>query len=117
MKARTSFVTASRSWCFFFQCQKGGFSMTKSRFSAIPIALGFVLASSLIPGIVSADDEDGVTTKSRIEVDKDDDGASISTTVRSGEKGDDDDDTTVTKSTKKTVTGKDVDPDDVEEED
>ena len=103
--------------------------MTKSRFSAIPIALGFLLASSLIPGIVSADDEDGVTTKSRIEVDKGDDDASISTTVRSGEKGDDttvtkktkktvkDDDTTVTKSTKKTVKGKDVDAEDVEEED
>ena len=82
--------------------------MTKSRFSAILIALGFVLASSLAPGIVSADDEDGVTTKSRIEVEKDDDDASISTTVRSGEKGDDDD-TTVTKTTKKTVRGKDVD--------
>jgi hypothetical protein len=89
--------------------------MTKSRFSAIPIALGFLLASSLIPGIVSAD-EDGVTTKSRIEVDKDDDDASVSTTVRSGEKGDDDD-TTVTKTTKKTVRGKDVDAEDVEEED
>jgi hypothetical protein len=90
--------------------------MTNSRFSAIPIALGFLLASSLIPGIVTADDQDGVTTKSRIEVDKDDDDASISTTVRSGEKGDDDD-KTVTKTTKKTVRGKDVDAEDVEEED
>jgi hypothetical protein len=90
--------------------------MTKSRFSAIPIALGFLLASSLMSGISSADDEDGVTTKSRIDVDKDDDAASISTTVRSGEKGDDDD-TTVTKKTKKTVRGKDVDAEDVEEED
>ena len=90
--------------------------MTKSRFSAIPIALGFLLASSLISGIVSADDEDGVTTKSGIEVDKDDDAASIATTVGSGEKGDDDD-TTVTKSTKKTIRGKDVDAEDVEEGD
>jgi hypothetical protein len=90
--------------------------MTKSRFSAIPIALGFLLASSLTPGIVSADDEGSVTTKSRIEVGEDDDDASISTTVRSGEEGDDDD-TTVTKTTKKTVRGKDVDAEDVEEED
>ena len=106
--------------------------MTKFRVSAIPIGLGFVLASSLIPNIVSAGDQDSVTTKSRVEVDKDDDDASISTTVRSGEKGDDDTtvtkktqttvrgkddgDTTVTKSTKKTVRGKDVDAEDVEEE-
>jgi hypothetical protein len=118
----------------FFSVPRGGFSMTKSRFSTIPFALGILFASSLIPGsIVSADDEDSVTTKSRIEVDKGDGDSSISTTVRSEEKGDDhdttvtketkktvkdkDDDTTVTKSTKKTVRGKDVDAEDVEEED
>jgi hypothetical protein len=89
--------------------------MTKG-FSAIPIALGFLLASSLAARIVSADDEDGVTTKSRIEVGQDDDGASVSTTVRSGEKKKDDD-KTVTKTTKKTVKGEDVDTEDVEEED
>ena len=88
----------------------------KSLFSAIPITLGFLLASSLTPGIVSADDKDGVTTKSRIEVGEDDDGASISTTVRSGKKNEDDD-TTVTKTTKKTVRGENVDAEDVEEGD
>ena len=82
---------------------------------------------------MTAGDDDSVTTKSRIEVDQDHDDASISTTARSGEKGDDDttltkktkktvrgkddDDTTVTKSTKKTVRGKDVDADDLKDED
>ena len=90
--------------------------MTKFRVSAIPVGLGFVLASSLIPNIVSAGDQDSVTTKSRIEVDKDDD-TTVTKKTQTTVRGKDDGDTTVTKSTKKTVRGKDVDAEDVEEED
>ena len=90
--------------------------MMPLRIPALPIALAALLAIPLLPAAANADDEDGVTTKSRIEVGDGGGDASVSTTVRSGDEEDDDDKTTVTKTTKKTITGEDVDEEDLEED-
>jgi hypothetical protein len=68
-------------------------------------------------GLARADDDEKVTTKSRVEVGEDDgDGvnSSVSTTIKKREDDDDDDKTTVTKSTKTTIEGEDVDAEDLE---
>jgi hypothetical protein len=93
--------------------------MFEPRASTRAIALASLLCAPLFGALARADDDERVTTKQRVEVGEDDDdgaNASVSTTIKKDEGNDDGDKTTVTKSTRKTIQGEDVEAEDLEED-
>ena len=93
--------------------------MFEPRASSRAIVLTSLLCAPLCGALALADDDEKVTTKHHVEVGEDNgDGAnaSVSTTIKKRKDDDDDDKKTVTKTTKKTIQGKDVDAEDLKDD-